>query len=116
MKLVNCKSCGQQIAKSAKKCPHCGRRRSPLERNPVGATIGLIFLVLFFALVALVVSSSTGTEPEQLDNVQQSALPTDTVTNEPTFTPINIKIANWEISITNFYFSESIEVGLLTEP
>lgn len=115
MKLVNCKVCGQQVAKSAKKCPHCGKRRPPLERNPIGATIGLIFLILFFALVALVISSSTSTEPQENNNLAQSPVTTPPVEDVPAFNAVDISISNWDITITNFYFSESVEVGLLTE-
>ena len=32
-KLTSCKACGQQIAKSAKKCPHCGHTFQLLKRQ-----------------------------------------------------------------------------------
>lgn len=39
-KMVKCKSCGQEIAKSAKVCPHCGARQ---KKN---VALGIILLVV----------------------------------------------------------------------
>lgn len=46
-KLVYCKACGQQIAKSAKSCPHCGAKHK--KGHPVLGTIILVFGIIIFA-------------------------------------------------------------------
>lgn len=45
-KLVPCKTCGAEIAKSAKKCPHCGAKNAPSAFWLIAA---LLFTVMFFA-------------------------------------------------------------------
>lgn len=42
MALTTCKECGGQVSSSARKCPHCGKRRTTLVTKIVG---------LFFVLV-----------------------------------------------------------------
>jgi RNA polymerase subunit RPABC4/transcription elongation factor Spt4 len=37
-KLIKCKACGHEIAKSAKICPSCGKR----NKRPLGQTILII--------------------------------------------------------------------------
>ena len=44
-KLKLCKHCGKEIAKSAKKCPHCGGKNSGI----VGPIVGILF-ILFLAV------------------------------------------------------------------
>ena len=48
-KLMACAACGQQIAKSATTCPHCGKSKTSLAR------IGLILLVVFILLQLFVI-------------------------------------------------------------
>lgn len=43
---TNCGACGQMIAKSADKCPHCGKPRTTL-RNVI---LALVLVVLFVLL------------------------------------------------------------------
>lgn len=56
-KMVKCKTCGEMMAKSAKRCPHCGARK----KMPVGASIAcvLIIVVTVFAVVAILSSGDT---------------------------------------------------------
>lgn len=116
MKLVNCKTCGQQIAKNAKKCPHCGKRRAPIERNPFGTIVGLFFFIVFLFIFVGIIVSSTDETPAQPDTTQTANTnPTQTPEAVPLFEPIDIDISNWEITLTNFYFAESVEFGFLTE-
>ena len=46
-KLVNCKTCGESIAKSAKVCPHCGAKQK--KGSPLGVFILIIGIILIFA-------------------------------------------------------------------
>lgn len=64
-KLVPCKTCGQEIAKSAKKCPHCGKKRRLLERNPVG---GILLIVLGVFIVIGIIGGGDSDEPVLVDN------------------------------------------------
>ena len=43
-KLVQCKHCGEMIAKSAKTCPHCGAK----NKKPTALIVVLIIAVLIF--------------------------------------------------------------------
>ena len=73
-KLVTCKACGQQIAKSAKKCPHCG------AKNKKGAPIllGIIAVIVLIALIA----SAGNDEPKKVGDVS-----TPTTSNTETKAP-----------------------------
>lgn len=55
-KMRNCKSCGAEIAKSAKSCPQCGARNKGL---PTWATV-LIVLAVIGAVITCGVVSCTG--------------------------------------------------------
>ena len=72
VKMVNCKACGQQIAKSAKSCPHCGAK---VKKFPV-------VLVIILALVVIIAaaSSSGEDEPKKVGDTT----PTQTVATEET--------------------------------
>lgn len=48
-KMVKCKSCGQEIAKSAKTCPHCGaKQKKHIVLGVVLVLIGIILLAAAF--------------------------------------------------------------------
>ena len=48
-KLIKCKSCGAEIAKNAKACPHCGAKNSP---GCLGTILGV--LLLFFGITVII--------------------------------------------------------------
>lgn len=58
-KMVNCKACGQQIAKSAKTCPHCGAK----HKKPVGCLL-IVIIVLIFVFIGSAGSENTHTATE----------------------------------------------------
>lgn len=60
-KLSTCKSCGQQVAKHAKTCPHCGAKNK--RGNPI--LIGIIAVVL---LIAVVAATGDSDEPKKVDS------------------------------------------------
>lgn len=44
-KIINCKTCGKEISKKARSCPHCGERNN----NPLNTVlnIGLVILIIY---------------------------------------------------------------------
>lgn len=50
-KLVKCKACGNDVAKSAKVCPHCG------AKNKRGGGCGVVVVAVFVIIVAAFVAS-----------------------------------------------------------
>lgn len=71
-KLIKCKTCGEMMAKSAKRCPHCGAK----QKLPVGVSllITIIIIVTVFAVVA-VLMNGTGTQSgtQGAENTQEAA-------------------------------------------
>ena len=71
-KLIKCKTCGEMMAKSAKRCPHCGAK----QKLPVGASllITIIIIVTVFAVVG-VLMNGTGTQngTQGAENTQEAA-------------------------------------------
>lgn len=70
-KIVNCKACGQQIANSAKTCPHCGAK----NKKPVGCLV-IVGLLLIFVFIGI-------------PNGEDTPIPTETPisNNTPATTP-----------------------------
>lgn len=63
-KIISCKICGAEIAKSAKTCPHCGAKLK--KGHPV-----LIGVLIFFIFIALITPSSDE-EPQKVDSPAQT--------------------------------------------
>lgn len=61
-KLVICKTCGAEIAKSAKVCPHCGGK---VRKNSAKAI--LLTIVLFVVLCAIINGGMTEGEKKELE-------------------------------------------------
>lgn len=76
-KLISCKACGSQIAKSAKTCPHCGRR------NKKSIFKRWWFWAIIIAVVLLVAAPSENTEDKTERTSRKSSVSTPKVT-EPT--------------------------------
>ena len=80
-KMVACKVCGEQIAKSAKVCPHCGAKRK--RHTALGVTLTVLGVLLIAGAVGSMGGSPSGSdgsqaagdsvfgvgEPVELDNV-----------------------------------------------
>lgn len=67
-KLMQCKTCGNEIAKSAKKCPHCGaKNKKPIFKK-------WWFWALIIVIVISVASGSGETEGETTALAEESAL------------------------------------------
>ena len=64
-KTQTCKACGQEIAKSAKTCPHCGAKNK--KGNPVLAGILLV------VIIAIIIGVSSGNDkPTKVDTANPS--------------------------------------------
>ena len=71
-KLVICKTCGTQIAKSAKRCPNCGAKQAR-----AGKTVGIILAVLIIIGIAAAIGGGDS-QPQKVteDNTAASTAST----------------------------------------
>ena len=81
MKMKNCKACGEEIAKKAKKCPHCGaKNKKPFYKK-------LWFWLLVFIIIGSI-GGGSDTEAEPISTTppttQLPAIPNKKPTTEPT--------------------------------
>ncbi len=74
-KMSSCKACGQEIAKSAKSCPHCGTKNK--KNHPI-----LIGIIVFFVLIGIIASSSDNDEPKKVEKTDTSKVETSVDTKE----------------------------------
>lgn len=73
-KMVRCKACGAEIAKSAKTCPQCGAK----QHQAVGAICAIIIVITIFACVGILAGG--GDEPKLVTSnpsISSSPVPTD---------------------------------------
>ena len=60
MALVKCRECGKEVSTKAQACPHCGfKRRGHPFITSLKALVGLYFLLVAIALIAVVVALIT---------------------------------------------------------
>ncbi|MCI7158450.1 MAG: DUF4352 domain-containing protein [Flintibacter sp.] len=62
-KMVSCKVCGEQIAKSAKVCPHCGAKRK--RHTALGITLTILGVLLIAGAVGSKGGSPAGSDGPQ---------------------------------------------------
>ena len=60
-KLTTCKACGEQVAKTAKTCPHCGAKMK--KGHPVA--IGILVVLI---LIAIAVSTGESDTPKKVES------------------------------------------------
>lgn len=60
-KLTTCKTCGEQVAKTAKTCPHCGAKIKKSHPVTIAILVGLI-------LIAVAVSTGESDAPKKVDS------------------------------------------------
>ena len=63
--MKNCKDCGKEVSKSAKSCPHCGKKLKMSK----GLIIFIIIVVLIFAFIAAC-SSEAGKVLEDMTSTE----------------------------------------------
>ena len=83
-KITNCKACGQQIAKSAKKCPHCGAK----NKKGIPVWLGIVVAIVLIAIIA----ATSNDEPKKVGDVA-----TPTTSNTETKEPAKTEKANFGI-------------------
>jgi len=75
-KLKNCSTCGKEIAKSVKVCPHCGAKQK------MGIFGNIVFLIIIAVIGIAVVGSPSSEEKEQMLRDELSSIasgPTNSV-------------------------------------
>jgi len=79
-KMCTCKACGQEMAKSAKTCPHCGAKNK--KANPL--LVGIIALV---ALIVIVGAAGGSDEPVKVgeNTTPATTLASDSQADKSTF-------------------------------
>lgn len=60
-KLTTCKTCGAEISKNAKSCPHCGAKSK--KGHPI--LIGVLAIIIFIAIIA---SFGSNDEPKKVES------------------------------------------------
>lgn len=79
-KMKPCKACGQEIAKSAKVCPHCGAKN---KKPPVGCLVVLILFLLVGACGAMGSDTDTTLPVESAPPASTAGSVKATVPTEP---------------------------------
>lgn len=64
-KLVKCKSCGNDIAKSAKVCPHCG------AKNKRGCGCGVVIVAVFVIVAVAFIAGKGGEASNKAEEIRQ---------------------------------------------
>lgn len=80
-KMVKCKACGQEIAKSARTCPNCGAK----QKKSIGKTIG-IALAVVIVIGAIAAAAGKDDKPKKVESGQNpsSSQGTNQDTNQDT--------------------------------
>lgn len=63
-KIISCQTCGKEVAKSAKTCPHCGAK----NRKPIYKRFSF-YLLIIFALIIMYSGNDTEPVPEIVYNI-----------------------------------------------
>lgn len=80
-KMIHCKACGKEIAKSAKACPHCGAKAKP---GCLRTVLAVFLIFIGIGLIAGALSDDEG--PVKVPSESQSVAQTTQPTEEPVFT------------------------------
>lgn len=92
-KLISCKSCGREIAKSAKACPHCGAKPKP------GCLRIALAVFLIFIGIGLVGSALSGNdEPTKVPT--ESNVPSVETTEAPADFTVGDTVAKKDVYVT----------------
>lgn len=67
-KIVKCKTCGAEIAKTAKRCPHCGAKQ-----HVVASSICSVIVVLVIIAIFSIVKNSSSEGSSNFEDTQQVA-------------------------------------------
>ncbi|MBQ9002876.1 MAG: DUF4352 domain-containing protein [Eggerthellaceae bacterium] len=70
-KMVTCKSCGQQIAKSAKSCPNCGAKN---KGSKLPIVIGVVVVIIVIGAIG---ASGGGSQPQKVSGSSSASAATN---------------------------------------
>jgi hypothetical protein len=103
-KLGNCNTCGKEIAKGVKKCPHCGKdQRSFFGRHKILSVIGVLIL---FGIIGSALGG--GEEGSTEDN---TAAPASTPVKEEKVYKVGEAVPTDKVEFTVTKFEEKGQVG-----
>ena len=80
-KMIHCKSCGKEIAKSAKACPHCGAKAKP---GCFRIVLAVFLIFIGIGLIAGALSEDEG--PVKVPSESQGTAQTTQPAEDPVFT------------------------------
>ena len=90
-KLVNCKACGEKVAKGVKRCPNCGKdNRSFVARHKVLSAIAIL------VVLGGVGGAMSGGEDDKVTK-------TEVVEEENKVVEKEVKVEKYQVEITNSY-------------
>lgn len=113
--LVPCKTCKQEVAKSAKKCPHCGAKLR------MGFMMkGFLFLVGLIVLIVIISNLGGGSKDEPTtgssSNTPKTEAPAspETLSNEGTSSNVSLRVDKFETAdkVGDNQFSEAKAQGV----
>ena len=107
-KMVQCKVCGAQIAKGAKVCPNCGKRR-----RGAGSVIGAIVLILIAVIIIGAVIGSNSGGPRKVGEAASEGGAAPAATEQSVF-GVGDKVELNDVVVTLVNVSESTGSGFMT--
>lgn len=81
--LVECRACGEYVAKDARKCPHCGVR-TPNRQAKTLQSFAAVLLIVFFGLIILIAITAAGSDSNDAKSAaNNSNLPQEAISPSP---------------------------------
>lgn len=99
-KMINCKTCGAEIAKSAKACPHCG------AKNKKHTALGIILIIIAVLVVAAAVGGGNE-KPQKVVEGDKIGEIVDSSAQEDNIFSIGDKVSLGDVSVTLVNVSEN---------
>lgn len=106
-KMVKCKTCGADIAKTAKRCPQCGAQQH------VGALSVCAIIIVVTIVAVLAIALSGGNPPEKVNGASAGDNSTSDLPKETTFAVGDVVALN-NIEVTFVSCTESSGKGYYT--
>lgn len=99
-KMINCKTCGAEIAKSAKACPNCG------AKNKKHTALGIILIIVAVLVVAVAVGSGNE-NPQKVVEGGQTGKIVDSSAQEDNIFSVGDKVSLGDVAVTLVNVSEN---------